>query len=84
VFNEGSDTFKIVGICAGKIKILGIVYKEAVYAIFLGKTDSIKATFMQRSLTTWEEAENYVLDYPRERVEKFSPKSKAVLESPAK
>ncbi len=45
-----------------------------------GKTDRIKATFMQRSLTTWEEAERYVLEYPRERIEKFSPKSKAILE----
>ncbi len=45
-----------------------------------GKTDRIKATFMQRSLTTWEEAEKYILEYPRERIEKFSPKSKAILE----
>jgi len=45
-----------------------------------GQTDCIKATFMQRSLTDWEEAENHVLEYPRERVEKFSPKSKAILE----
>lgn len=45
-----------------------------------GQTKSIKATFMQRSLSTWENAENYVLDYPQARVEKFSPKSKAILE----
>ncbi|MFB2738069.1 Eco57I restriction-modification methylase domain-containing protein [Umezakia ovalisporum] len=45
-----------------------------------GETAEIKATFMQRSLTTWEEAEKHVLFYPRHRVEQFSPKSKSILE----
>lgn len=45
-----------------------------------GKTESIKATFMQRSLSSWDNAESYVLDYPSDRVEQFSPKSKAILE----
>ena len=45
-----------------------------------GKTENIKATFMQRSLSTWENAESYVLDYPRDRVKQFSPNSKAILE----
>ncbi len=45
-----------------------------------GETEVIQATFMQRDLTTWEEAEKYVLAYPGVRVEQFSPKSKAILE----
>ena len=45
-----------------------------------GQTEAIKATFMQRSLTTWENAEEYVLDYPRSQITKFSPNSKAILE----
>jgi len=45
-----------------------------------GQTEAIKATFMQCSLTTWENAEDYVLDYPRTQITKFSPNSKAILE----
>ena len=45
-----------------------------------GETEAIKATFMQRSLTSWEKAEDYVLAYPRQQVEQFSPYSKAILE----
>lgn len=45
-----------------------------------GQTEAIKATFMQRSLTNWENAEEYVLDYPRSQITKFSPNSKAILE----
>ena len=45
-----------------------------------GETEAIKATFMQRSLTSWEKAEDYVLDYSRQQVEQFSPYSKAILE----
>lgn len=45
-----------------------------------GETKEIRATFMQRSLETWEAAEKHVLAYPRQRVEQFSPNSKAILE----
>lgn len=45
-----------------------------------GKTEVIQATFMQRSLQSWEEPEKYVLEYQRGRVEQFSPKSKSILE----
>lgn len=45
-----------------------------------GSTKAIRATFMHRSLEDWEDAERHVLAYPRERVEQFSPKSKAILE----
>ncbi len=45
-----------------------------------GTTQAIRATFMRRSLLDWEDGEKHVLLYPRERVEQFSPKSKAILE----
>jgi type I restriction-modification system DNA methylase subunit len=44
------------------------------------KTEAIQTTFMQRDLTTWEEAEKHVLAYSAAQVEQFSPKSKAILE----
>jgi hypothetical protein len=45
-----------------------------------GETRSIQATFMRRDVDDWEQAEQHVLAYPRERVEQFSPKSRAILE----
>lgn len=45
-----------------------------------GSTKAIRAAFMHRDLDDWEQAERYVLAYPRERVEEFSPYSKAILE----
>lgn len=51
-----------------------------VIAIKGGKTENIKATFMQRSLSTWENPDRYVLNYPAARVAQFSPNSKAILE----
>ena len=44
------------------------------------KTSFIKTAFMRRSLTEWEDAEKYTLQYSREQVDKFSPKSKSILE----
>ena len=45
-----------------------------------GETQFIQATFMRREADDWEHAEQHVLAYPRERVEQFSPKSRAILE----
>ena len=45
-----------------------------------GETQAIRAAFMHRNVDDWEDAERYVLAYPRERVEEFSPYSKAILE----
>src|SRR5690606_29637853 len=45
-----------------------------------GTTEAIKAAFMRRKLSDWEDAEEFVLDYPREQVERFSPFSKSILE----
>lgn len=45
-----------------------------------GETQAIRATFMHRNVDDWEHAERHVLAYPRERVQEFSPYSKAILE----
>lgn len=45
-----------------------------------GTTEAIRAAFMRRNLLDWEDGEKHVLLYPRERVEQFSPNSKAILE----
>ncbi len=45
-----------------------------------GETQCIQATFMRRNVDDWEQAEEHVLAYPRERVEQFSPSSLAMLE----
>lgn len=45
-----------------------------------GSTKRIQAAFMRRRLADWEEAEQFVFEYPREQVEQFSPQSKVVLE----
>jgi hypothetical protein len=44
------------------------------------QTTAIRAAFMRHDLTDWSEGDRYVLAYPRDRVERFSPKSKALLE----
>lgn len=44
------------------------------------ETTAIRAAFMHRNVDDWEQAENYVLAYPRERVLEFSPYSKSILE----
>jgi hypothetical protein len=45
-----------------------------------GVTVAIRAAFMHRNVDDWEHAERHVLAYPRERVEEFSPYSKAIME----
>lgn len=45
-----------------------------------GRTVTIRAAFMVRDVTAWEEAERHNLDYPADRIAQFSPKSKAILE----
>jgi hypothetical protein len=45
-----------------------------------GKTPAVRTAFMHSSLSDWEDAEKFVLDYPRDRVVQFSPYSKALLE----
>jgi hypothetical protein len=45
-----------------------------------GTTKAIRAAFMHRNVDDWANAERHVLSYPRERVQEFSPYSKAILE----
>jgi hypothetical protein len=45
-----------------------------------GRTEFIRAAFMRRSLSDWGDAEQFVLPYRREQVDRFSPKSRAILE----
>ena len=45
-----------------------------------GSTEAIQTAFMRRSLEDWERAENIATPYAREQVERFSPKSRAILE----
>ncbi len=45
-----------------------------------GTTDAIRTAFMRRRLDDWAHAEAYATLYTRERVEQFSPRSRAILE----
>jgi len=45
-----------------------------------GKTQAIHTAFMHRSLADWEDAERHALDYTRDRINQFSPLSKAIVE----
>ena len=45
-----------------------------------GVTEAIRTAFMRRKLEDWERAENHVTSYSRAQVERFSPKSLAILE----
>ena len=45
-----------------------------------GETAAIRTAFMRRKLEDWEHGEALVTDYTREHVERFSPRSKAILE----
>jgi hypothetical protein len=44
------------------------------------QTQAIRTAFMRRSLADWERGEQFVTEYPRERIIQFSPKSRAILE----
>lgn len=45
-----------------------------------GKTEAIRTAFMRRKLEDWERAEALVTPYTRAQVERFSPRSKTILE----
>lgn len=45
-----------------------------------GKTEAICTAFMRRKLEDWEHAEALATPYTRAQVERFSPRSKAILE----
>lgn len=45
-----------------------------------GATEAIRAAFMHRNVDDWERAEDHATFYSRAQIEKFSPKSRAILE----
>jgi hypothetical protein len=45
-----------------------------------GRTEKIRTAFMRHDLAYWEEPDKFTIDYGREQIEKFSPKSKSILE----
>ena len=45
-----------------------------------GVTEAIRTAFMRRDLGDWENAEAHVIPYGRAQVERFSPKTRAILE----
>ena len=45
-----------------------------------GATEAIRTAFMRRNLDDWERAEEFVTPYTRAQVERFSPRSRAILE----
>ncbi len=45
-----------------------------------GRTSAIRTAFMRRKLEDWEHADPLATPYTSERVERFSPRSKAILE----
>jgi hypothetical protein len=45
-----------------------------------GRTEAIRTAFMRRRLEDWEAAERLATRYTRAQVERFSPRSKAILE----
>jgi hypothetical protein len=45
-----------------------------------GETRAIRAAFMRSKLEDWDQADAFVTPYTRDQVERFSPKSKAILE----
>lgn len=46
-----------------------------------GHTKAIRVAFLRRELADWEAAEQYSTMYPSEQIERFSPKSLALLET---
>ena len=45
-----------------------------------GATEAIRTAFMRRSLDDWERADEFATPYTRAQVERFSPRSRAILE----
>ena len=49
-----------------------------------GTTHAIRTAFMRRSLDDWERAEEIATSYTRAQIERFSPRSRAILEIQSK
>ncbi|MCH9662646.1 MAG: hypothetical protein K0U66_03180 [Gammaproteobacteria bacterium] len=46
-----------------------------------GTTEAIQSVFSRYHIEEWEEAERYIVPYQRKQVERFSPRTKAILET---
>ncbi|WLT40640.1 hypothetical protein NON20_25750 (plasmid) [Synechocystis sp. B12] len=66
-------------------KIFSAVYYRFKFCIAIvqkgGQTSEIKSAFSRYFIGEWENAEKFVMPYSRLQVEKFSPKSKSLLET---
>ena len=49
-----------------------------------GATEAVRTAFMRRDLDDWERADDFATDYTRAQVERFSPRSRALLEIQSK
>ena len=58
----------------GRFKFNAVVIEKG------GRTAAIRTAFMRRALEDWERAEELAVPYAREQVERFSPRSRAILE----
>lgn len=45
-----------------------------------GRTERIRTAFMRHDLADWEDPEKFAIDYTREQIERFSPRSRSILE----
>ena len=45
-----------------------------------GQTDAVRTAFMRRKVEDWERAEDHATPYTLAQIERFSPKSRAILE----
>src|SRR5207249_472798 len=45
-----------------------------------GRTDAVRTAFMRRDLKDWEDAEHHAIPYALAQVQRFSPRSRAILE----
>jgi hypothetical protein len=65
-------------------KVFSQIYYRFKFAFLIlekgGSTDEIRTAFSRYDIEDWEEAARHVILYPRSRVERFSPRSKSLLE----
>lgn len=69
-------------------KIFSSIYYRFKFCIAIvqkgGVTSEIKTAFSRYYLHEWEEAESYLISYPKNQADRFSPKSKALMETRTK
>ncbi|MEA4883002.1 MAG: ATP-binding protein [Clostridia bacterium] len=68
------------GVGTGKTHLVIALGLKAALSGKGGSTESIRTAFMHRNLADWEEGERHAIPYTRAQVERFSPRSRAILE----